>query len=89
MAMLEKVARAIHEAIKESDVDWADEAQEIKTTFLIMSRAAIKAMREPTEDMVNAGVAGIDAVEGDCATEEGTSAGYAAMIDAALSERES
>lgn len=53
-SMVERVARAMFYATNEHDTTWESEAQEIKTTHLIMARAAIEAMREPTDAMVMA-----------------------------------
>lgn len=76
-SMIERVARAMFDATNEHDETWDTEAQEIKTTYLIMARAAIEAMREPTDVMV-------DALEG---YDSSPVSLYERAIDAALNEQ--
>lgn len=76
MTMVERVARAIARA-EPLCLPW-DEISEIqKTLFRTAARAAIEAMREPTEAMVDATFVFAN---------EPAAAVYNAMIDAALSE---
>lgn len=67
--MVERVARAIARKNTGSGINWP--------SFVEEARAAIEAMREPTDAMVNAGQWQIDPV-----------ALYRGFIDAALSEVE-
>jgi hypothetical protein len=74
MDMVERVARAIAAVNHEDDFDRSDEARRM---FIEDARAAIAAMREPTEEMVKAQWS-----EPTCGAE-----GWRAMIDAALNEK--
>jgi hypothetical protein len=64
--MVERVARAIIEMLNKIDGDpnataWDNASQEMKEGMYPLARAAIEAMREPTDDMLIAGVgAGYD-----------------------------
>ena len=72
MNMIEKVARAINKCDEDDLL--------LQSTINNMARAAILAMREPSEKMIDAGqLTFLDTIEtsGDC---------YCAMIDAALKE---
>lgn len=71
MDMVEKVARAIKDAMQPKGAEWGGGYEEA-------ARAAISAMREPTEEMVEAGAAADD-----CA---GFDAIWPTMISAALGE---
>lgn len=78
MDMVEKVARAIWTMRMEGGWNSYDELPDNrKATVRTYARAAIEAMREPTELMFNAGH--------DCAG-FGVDDGWPAMIDAALAE---
>jgi len=68
--MIERVARALHESACKQDVNGYLDA---KIDCAVMARAAIEAMRIPTQAMLDAG-----------GMTYGT--GYVAAIDAALSE---
>lgn len=71
--MIEKVATALAEANQE-------DFEETRHLHLALARAAIKAMREPTEEMVNAG-------RNECVVNrEQAIRIHSAMIDAALAE---
>lgn len=88
MTMIDRVARAMFEATNEHDETWDTEAQEIKTTYLIMARAAIEAMREPTDTMVMAAEwAEPEYREDDTDMGATYKAEWRAMIDAALNEQ--
>lgn len=79
MDMVERVARAIEAAMNDSSpTGWAGEFQ-----FPDLARAAIAAMREPTDAMWAAAWALAEPYEG-IPFEEG----YTAMIDAALTSSE-
>lgn len=86
MTMIERVARAIWEhATPIKPGPWNDALQlwdraddREKRLALMQARIAIAAMREPTEEMVEAGE------KWDSATEFGAGPLYSAMIDAEL-----
>lgn len=84
--MIERVARGIWERHRQIDISarftsWEDAKEWQRTAAAEFARAAILAMREPTEGMVNAGYGTDDAIQGhDCA------AIWRLMIDAALAE---
>lgn len=74
--MIERVAREISACCK-NDSDW-----ELRKR---MARAAIEAMREPTEKMIEAGTVGWDALDGSGIRPMfAPQRPYRAMIDAAL-----
>lgn len=75
--MVERVARATHEACLRHYGQTRDMSAEPMATHRALARAAIETMQEPTIKMV---VAGEDAVS------RGSATGYQAMIDAALQE---
>ena len=52
--MLVQVAKAIHSDWSDSRV-WEDEAQTMRVFYLACAAAAIRAMRQPTNAMCNAG----------------------------------
>lgn len=61
MGMIEKVARAIRAAdMAHAGVDdwpaWESANGEWKDVYRLRARAAIEAMREPTEEMIDAGI---------------------------------
>ena len=80
--MVEKVAKAL--AVKSHMADWVDIGEGSKDVILMLARAAIEAMRDPTDEMAESGAGtqvffgwkGANAPE--CADI------YRAMIDAAL-----
>lgn len=81
--MIERVARVIHVQLEPWDAFGVDRVMWIK-----VARAAIAAMREPTDEMNDAGA---DKCDGGCA-EESCQFGFMgkiwhAMIDAALEEK--
>jgi hypothetical protein len=80
MNTVEKVARAISET---RDLCWDQYSPELKATYKAMARAAIAAMREPSEAMVEA--AGCAPVKS-YAWQDGVKASWEAMLDAALAE---
>lgn len=69
--MVERVARAVAEF---NEFSWEHCAQ---SHWIDLARAAIEAMREPTEEMIRVGVK----YDHECAEADGI---YRAMIDAAL-----
>lgn len=78
--MIERVARAI----AEEAAMWGDEATRPEVRHAL-ARAAIAAMREPTEAMVEAGAS--DVIQSPCNTSyEIATDAYRVMIDAALAE---
>lgn len=88
MEMVEKVARAI---AAEMGTDWGGPLGEsdlsflpYKARYMSMARAAIEAMREPTEAMKEAGFQAGHLGDGEWEYADPESA-YTAMIDAALS----
>lgn len=91
MSMVEKVARAIYEATPFPNTEGPYEAQtdEYRRMCKVLARAAIEALREPTEEMANEGMnAGTDA---DDPYEPGNMSSatipiWQAMLDAALKE---
>lgn len=54
MSMVERVARAIALDDSEGYDIWADTSQDVRSIYLTNARAAIEAMREPTEFMYRA-----------------------------------
>lgn len=72
MNMIEKVARAIAKA-NDDNMHWKG--------FIPEAKAAIEAMREPTEEMTNR-----EGYHDNCYTCGGHLEGYQCMIDAALKE---
>lgn len=89
-SMIERVARALHDAwlseaatIQDMHANgpfppWEEKSAETKARFYISARAAIEAMREPTEEMKDAGWFFAGSESGEC---------FSAMIDAALKEQ--
>lgn len=78
MTMVERVARAIYEGRNGPRcMAWSRHSNEHRRPYIDDARAAIEAMREPTEEMLFAA----DWLE------NGTRAAWQAMIDAALSEQ--
>ena len=87
--MVERVARAIHEEFAKNKCAWVSRLEDRGLTDVTIdgvfdlkdvARAAIEAMREPTEAMAAAGQTMLD-IEGDAAII------WRAMIDAALATR--
>lgn len=78
-SMIERVARAICEA----DMEAFDGMEEL---YLAQARAAIEAMREPTEAMTFAGMRAAEKVGGAISSTEVNSV-LTAFIDAALNEQ--
>lgn len=78
MSMVERVARAIMRDDFEGDDMWNSSGRLLRDSYLKNARAAIEAMREPTEGMAGAG--------NSLGHEEAPSTYYEAMIDAALAE---
>lgn len=89
MTMIERVARAIYAAEGNTRAEppdctprpmtLDDEAADDRETYFIYARAAIEAMREPTEAMERAAVVSWE-------NYNGLAIAYTAMIDAALEE---
>lgn len=55
--MIERLARALHGCVMQQDADqapWEKLSQPVKQECLLMARAAIEAMREPTNAMIEA-----------------------------------
>lgn len=84
MEMVEKVARAIipHPSDYEEFIDRAQEDPE--GTFLVLARAAIEAMREPTDAMLIDGAAKIRNFTWTTGPYPRTRAVWISMIDASL-----
>lgn len=83
--MVERVARAIYEGRNGAGAKaWASQPKSHRAPYLLDARAAIEAMREPTEAMTVAGTAtGID-VDRFCPIEYDPDKIWDAMISAAL-----
>jgi hypothetical protein len=95
MTMVEKVARAIHDEFQADfprftrrELDGLDEATGVAERFRRMARAAIQALREPHEAMVEVGRHILEDEYGVLAegAEECTTEILRAAIDAALRE---
>lgn len=97
MTMIELVARAIYEARNgRGCVPWSKRPASHKAPYLYEARAAIEAMREPSEEMVEAGASDLSsAVDGAVVYDDSDAAwrvewraearaAYAAMIKRAL-----
>ena len=88
--MVERVARAIVEAApysfgaKRSGFDGIDKESARYSVIMAMARAAIAAMREPTEAMADAFWSSVDEDVCDIPLDYPLSDAYSAMIDAAL-----
>lgn len=78
MTMIERVARAIMRDDFEGDELWESSDKCLRGSYLRNARAAIEAMRDPTDGMVDAG--------NSLGHEEAPATYYEAMIDAALAE---
>lgn len=55
--MIERLARALHACVVQQDADqlpWEQLSRQLKEECLFLARAAIEAMREPTNAMVEA-----------------------------------
>ena len=88
--MIDRVARALFNATygtppSGNDALWADLWLKEREDFMRKARAAIGAMREPAEDMVDAG----DDIDGHTVYDQAASAAshWRAMIDAAMGEK--
>lgn len=86
MEMIERVADAIRDALP-VNVEFTDEY--MRKEVLRAARAAIEAMREPTEEMLDAPSRDKIMTElfnenGSVIADEGLAYGWSAMIDAAL-----
>jgi hypothetical protein len=87
--MIERVARAIY-AVSEADIDWTEETYQAKNIVREEARAAIEAMREPTNAMVKAHKGARYRANGQMASRtEAIREGHRAAIDAALSTTDS
>lgn len=55
--MVERVARAMyaHDSYKEGEPAWEDHSEQFRVVQRARARVAIEAMREPTEEMYQAG----------------------------------
>jgi hypothetical protein len=73
--MVERVARAIYMVAPIGVRDWVDAPASVREDCLVCARAAIEAMREPTDAMIDAGGAATPRIA------------WRAMIDAALDEK--
>lgn len=78
--MLERVARAIYENVSAG----ADDME----SCIIAARAAIEAMRVPTEAMVDAGEGQVAELRNETSTSYTAAETYRAMIDTALLEQQ-
>lgn len=78
--MIERVARAIFAAKSQTHTTWEQCDWGYRTMKMKEARAAIEALREPTEGMVKAA----DRRNDDNDDEEATLANWQAMIDEAL-----
>lgn len=80
MSMIERVAKAICKDIDQTEDDWQ--------FMLTTAKAAIEAMREPTEAMKHAVNEHGDEIHYsyNCQVYGGVAEGYKAMIDAALKD---
>ena len=78
--MIERVARAI---VGVTDQEWEDENEAWREFYRAIARAAIAAMREPSETMVDAAWASWEDPEGS----KGFVGAWQAMIDIALDEK--
>lgn len=92
--MIERVARAMFEASRKyaalRGVQTSWDMYPLKNAMLDMARAAIGAMREPTDATAQAGVDAdhtLEAIEGRPDYPESCANIYRAMIDAALNEQ--
>lgn len=82
--MIERVAKAIYEGRNGvGAMAWAHRQDGYKDPYRIDARAAIEAMREPTQNMVWTAAAYLDAPK-DNESLQRVKVGYAAMIEAAL-----
>lgn len=86
--MLERVAAAIrmaalHAGIDKPARDWSSEGEAIKMTYREIARAALAAIREPTNGMLVAAVDGFGKIP-DLRDDLDLSEVWYAMIDAAL-----
>lgn len=77
--MIERVARAIHSCEAWSSFWSMDDAR-------VLARAAIEAMREPTEGMLAAPLHEADGCDAQYQTDADFAAAWAAMIEAALKQ---
>jgi len=59
VTMREKMARAIHKISPDYDVPWDEMHQGIRDLFLADADAALAALEEPTDAMVEAGYAAL------------------------------
>ena len=75
MTKIEEVARAIQGEVREP---WPDDERESRAFFERLARAAVEAMRDPTENMINESYHDFDLVP---------LLVWQAMIDAALAEK--
>ncbi|WP_240334326.1 hypothetical protein [Sphingobium estronivorans] len=79
MSTLERAARAMYETVQ-SEWDWDDpDAELLRRMYRDNARAAIRAIREPTETVVNAGY-------NELVCYNSAADAWRAMIDAILSE---
>lgn len=92
MTMVERVARAICDSLEADDFDSLGDRSIVKAAYLQQARAAIWAMREPTQGMVTSGTDAATMgdegvfrilIDKECAAEAWT-----LMIDAALNEHD-
>lgn len=84
-SMIERVARALMSAQESRDLDYASPM--VREAYLFAARAAIEAMREPTEEMLDAAYVGSEIGDFmDGLPDEVLSQAFTDMIDAALKE---
>lgn len=89
--MIERVAEALWSADAERchskrREPWSDVSESVKDDWRFNARAAIQAMREPTDEMVSSGQSAGQSVQPTYLTAESTIERWQAMVDTALSE---
>lgn len=87
---IERAARAMHATVK-PEWEWdAPDAEPLRKMYRENVKAAIRAMQEPSEAMVDAGadvVRSVNKAESDFAVRDDAKSVWSMMIDAALAER--
>lgn len=87
--MIERVARAMHDLCQAQTptqgATWENSYPEARDQLRQLARAAVEAMREPTEAMKEAGISrAVDLIEAFTSTDYVADETWAAVIDAAL-----
>jgi len=78
--MIDRVARAMHG----NRYEWAEFNEEQKELWFSMARVGIEAMREPTDEMLDAEIEGAEPLRKACLDDYSAKRVYQLMIDAAL-----